>query len=206
MQIARDLDHCRTAADVRAAARAASVRRRIAFARREELPQEPATIRVRPSRAKSPRDITDAYAAWAAGAFPLGLRLSQPVDYSRSITVKRILLVATEHFGVTHVELCSPRRSQIVADYRACVYWCARELTARSLPAIGHDIGGRDHTTILSGVRKVERSIASAGQLGDMAHGLRDAVIARFSLVKPSAPIIASMGVLFPLKSQEQST
>lgn len=200
MQIAPEIDHCHTAADVLASARrVASMRRRLAHCYGRELPAEEPTKRPAKLQAQSPEQHVLRYLSWAGEAIPNGANLKPPTDIGRSITVKRIMLVASELFGITHADLISRRHRQPTADYRACVYWCARQLTAQSLPRIGEAVGGRDHTTVLSGVRKVERAIADGKELGEYAKTLCDAVVSRFSLVKPSAPMTVAMGELFAI-------
>lgn len=194
-----DPDACRTAADVRAAARrVAAFHRRLSFAR-GEAPAEPVKRSGRTTR--SPSSKAGDYAVWAAEHIPYGAHSDLAPLPGSAITVNRILLVATEFFGVTRIELCSPRKSVPLPDYRACVYWCAREMTHRSLPLIGKDIGGRDHTTILYGVRKVEEAIRSGAPLAEMATSLKRAVLNRFG--KQAVRITVSFGDRWPDQTPE---
>lgn len=64
--------------------------------------------------------------------------------------------VAAE-FKVTVLDLESARREQPVARARQVAMSLARELTALSLPQIGRQLGGRDHSTIASGVKAIRR-------------------------------------------------
>jgi chromosomal replication initiator protein len=66
---------------------------------------------------------------------------------------------ACEHFGVTSEELVSPARSRRVAWPRQVAMYLSRELTAESLPAIGRQFGGRDHTTVLHACRRTAAAI-----------------------------------------------
>jgi chromosomal replication initiator protein len=59
-----------------------------------------------------------------------------------------------EHFGLAEDDLLSSSRSPRVAWPRQLAMYLARELTGRSLPAIGRDFGGRDHTTVLHACRR----------------------------------------------------
>jgi chromosomal replication initiator protein len=78
---------------------------------------------------------------------------------SRVLTLSRIIDEAADVFGVDIGELCSPNRSrQVVGARQAAMYVC-RSLTEESLPSIGRAFGGRDHTTVLHAVRKIERSM-----------------------------------------------
>ena len=184
-------DTCRSAADVLAASRRVAETRKRLMAprkpRREPIPaQEPAII---------------SYAEWASNMIPYGSPLSPPSGLPRGISVHRIIATASKMFGVSVEDLCSARRSAGLPDMRACIYWCARELTTRSLPLIGKDIGGRDHSTVLHGVKKVSLAVKQGRPLGRRANALRDAVIERFAVVKPRLPIDASIGELFPISS-----
>jgi len=63
-------------------------------------------------------------------------------------------------FSLTVQELCSPRRSQAVAYPRQVAMYLSRELTDSSLPKIGKEFGGRDHTTVLHANAKITRMIS----------------------------------------------
>ena len=72
-----------------------------------------------------------------------------------SCTVEDVQAAACEHFGVTLDELLSPARSPRLAWPRQVAMYLARELTSESLPAIGRQFGGRDHTTVLYAWRRI---------------------------------------------------
>lgn len=72
--------------------------------------------------------------------------------------IMRAVSIAT---GVPLMELKSERRFAPAARARAIYYFAARELTPKSLPAIGKSVGGRDHSTILHGVQKVTANRAA---------------------------------------------
>ena len=61
-----------------------------------------------------------------------------------------------EHYGLTLTELLGPRRARAVARPRQVAMYLAKTLTERSLPEIGRSFGGRDHTTVIHGVRRIE--------------------------------------------------
>jgi len=75
------------------------------------------------------------------------------------VTIPRIQEAVSERFGVTLEELVSPRRSQAVAYPRQVAMYLSRELTDSSLPKIGKEFGGRDHTTVLHANAKITRLI-----------------------------------------------
>jgi chromosomal replication initiator protein len=70
-------------------------------------------------------------------------------------TVADVQVAVCEHFRVTLDELLSPARSARLAWPRQVAMYLARELTGESLPAIGKQFGGRDHTTVLHAWRRI---------------------------------------------------
>ena len=72
--------------------------------------------------------------------------------------IEDILRIVSRHYKVTHKDLLSTRRSRAVVRPRQIAMYLAKALTSRSLPEIGRRFGGRDHTTVLHSVRKVDRS------------------------------------------------
>jgi chromosomal replication initiator protein len=80
-------------------------------------------------------------------------------DAAPEVTIPRIQEAVSERFGVTLDELVSPRRSQAVAYPRQVAMYLSRELTDSSLPRIGKEFGGRDHTTVIHATSKITRLI-----------------------------------------------
>ena len=62
-------------------------------------------------------------------------------------------------------DLISERRNRAIARPRQAAMWLAKQLTTRSLPDIGRRFGGRDHTTVLHAVRRIEALKAGDAQL-----------------------------------------
>jgi chromosomal replication initiator protein len=77
-----------------------------------------------------------------------------------AMTVAEIQERTAEAFGISVVSLLSSSRAPAVAWPRQIAMYLARELTALSLPAIGHEFGGRNHTTVLHAYRRAARRIA----------------------------------------------
>lgn len=75
----------------------------------------------------------------------------------RRITVDDIQRTVADFYDIGTEELTSARRSRDLVRPRHVAMYLARTLTSRSMPEIGRQFGGRDHTTVLHGVRKVER-------------------------------------------------
>jgi chromosomal replication initiator protein len=74
----------------------------------------------------------------------------------KRITVDDIQKAVCEHYGLKQVDLISERRTRAVARPRQAAMWLAKQLTTRSLPDIGRRFGGRDHTTVLHAVRRID--------------------------------------------------
>ena len=73
-------------------------------------------------------------------------------------------LVAT-HYSVSRADILSSRRTAVVVKPRQVAMFLAKTLTMRSLPEIGRRFGGRDHTTVLHAVRKIEALSQTDGAL-----------------------------------------
>ena len=81
------------------------------------------------------------------------------------VRIEDILKIVARHYKVPRNELLSSRRSRDVVRPRQIAMYLAKALTSRSLPEIGRRFGGRDHTTVLHSVRKVEQLMAQDGAL-----------------------------------------
>ncbi|MBV9825641.1 MAG: chromosomal replication initiator protein DnaA [Alphaproteobacteria bacterium] len=79
----------------------------------------------------------------------------------RRVTIDEIQKRVAEHFNIKMAEMTSARRARLVARPRQVAMYLAKQLTARSLPEIGRKFGGRDHTTVMHAVRKVEELVAA---------------------------------------------
>lgn len=84
---------------------------------------------------------------------------------ARRVRIEDILKMVSRHFKVPRNDLLSSRRSRDVVRPRQIAMYLAKSLTARSLPEIGRRFGGRDHTTVLHSVRKVEQLMKDDGDL-----------------------------------------
>ncbi len=82
-----------------------------------------------------------------------------PQGETPEITISRIQEIVSSRFGLTVPELCSEKRSQNIAFPRQLAMYLCRELTDASLPKIGKEFGGRDHTTVLHAYSKIARMI-----------------------------------------------
>jgi chromosomal replication initiator protein len=83
----------------------------------------------------------------------------------KRITIDEIQKAAAEHYGMKQADLISERRNRAIARPRQAAMWLAKHLTTRSLPDIGRRFGGRDHTTVLHAVRRIEELKVGDAQL-----------------------------------------
>ena len=74
----------------------------------------------------------------------------------RRVSIEDIQKRVAEHFNVRLGDMHSPRRARAVARPRQVAMYLCKQLTTRSLPEIGRKFGGRDHTTVMHAVRKID--------------------------------------------------
>jgi hypothetical protein len=92
--------------------------------------------------------------------------------------VRPVLMIAgiqesvAVHFGITRTDLLSARRTANVVRPRQVAMYLAKTLTLRSLPEIGRSFGGRDHTTVLHAVRKIECLMHKDPGLRELVEGI----------------------------------
>ncbi len=111
-----------------------------------------------------------------------GLKLFQSVkddlkiDLTPNITIKKIVEAVCREFGLPASHVISDRRTAYYMPARKLIYALACHLTTLSLPIIGRTLGGRDHTTILNGARKMDPLIEAV-----VAQIEPDATLARWA-------------------------
>ena len=94
-------------------------------------------------------------------------------SYERRVTIDEIQKRVAEHFNIRLGEMTSARRARAVARPRQVAMYLAKQLTTRSLPEIGRKFGGRDHTTVMHAVRKIEELKLSDRALAEDVELLR---------------------------------
>jgi chromosomal replication initiator protein len=82
-----------------------------------------------------------------------------PQGEAAEVSIRRIQDLVAERFGLSHDELCGDKRSQNIVYPRQVAMYLSRELTDSSLPKIGKEFGGRDHTTVIHATSKIARLI-----------------------------------------------
>jgi len=111
--------------------------------------------------------------AMRPNALPAGFHTSP------HISVSDIQEAVAAHYGIPAIEMRSERRSRAVSWPRQDAMYLARELTPYSYPRLGAFFGNRDHTTILHGVRRVEKRIAESEEYLSRINTLRERLVPR---------------------------
>ncbi|OKI32813.1 chromosomal replication initiator protein DnaA [Streptomyces sp. NBC_01237] len=81
-------------------------------------------------------------------------------DSAPEITAPAIMAATADYFGLTVEDLCGSSRSRVLVTARQIAMYLCRELTDLSLPKIGAQFGGRDHTTVMHADRKIRALMA----------------------------------------------
>jgi chromosomal replication initiator protein len=82
-----------------------------------------------------------------------------PQGEAAEVSIRRIQDLVAERFSLSLEELCGDKRSQNIVYPRQVAMYLSRELTDSSLPKIGKEFGGRDHTTVIHATSKIARLI-----------------------------------------------
>ena len=95
------------------------------------------------------------------------------VERSRELSIEDIIKKVSSHFNIKVTDLKSPKRLKAVVLPRQVAMYLARQLTSSSYPEIGERFGGKDHSTIIHAIRKVERMMEENYQLRQTVETLR---------------------------------
>ena len=91
----------------------------------------------------------------------------------RRVKIEDIQRIVARHYNVSRGDLLSSRRTANVVRPRQVAMYLAKTLTLRSLPEIGRRFGGRDHTTVLHAVRKIENLVGNDSTLAEEIESLK---------------------------------
>ena len=94
------------------------------------------------------------------GLAEIVLRDLMPDQQASQITAATIMAQTATYFGLTIDDLCSASRSRTLVNARQIAMYLCRELTELSLPKIGQQFGGRDHTTVMHADKKIRQLMA----------------------------------------------
>ena len=96
------------------------------------------------------------------------LRVSQ-----RKVTIEEIIRKVADHYNLRMTDLISARRARVIARPRQVAMFLSKMLTSKSLPEIGRRFGGRDHTTVIHAVKKIEELRQIDNQIAEEVEILR---------------------------------
>ena len=99
------------------------------------------------------------------------LRMSE-----RKVTVEEIQRKVSEYYNIRLSDIIGPKRLRSYARPRQVAMYLCKQLTTRSLPEIGRRFGGRDHTTVMHGVRRIEELKQADSQMAEDIENLRRAL------------------------------
>lgn len=106
----------------------------------------------------------------------------------RVAPIAGIIRAVCDEFEISHNEITSARRGRFLANPRHVAFWLCRELTQASFPEIGRPFGGRDHTTVMHGCKKIDLRIEQNLPLGQRALALK----AKLQAASDSSPVTLS--------------
>jgi len=114
---------------------------------------------------------------------PITLALAMEALTDAAIGVRRtrvtragVINAVTGHYGVTLRDLCGRTRTKEIVTPRQVAMYLLREETEASLLEIGHELGGRDHTTVMHGIRQIERALLTDTALRARVMAIREAI------------------------------
>ncbi|HDZ82443.1 MAG TPA: chromosomal replication initiator protein DnaA [Roseobacter sp.] len=91
----------------------------------------------------------------------------------RKISIEEIQRKVSEHYNIRLSDMVGPKRLRSYARPRQVAMYLCKKMTSRSLPEIGRRFGGRDHTTVMHGVKRIEELKQSDGQIAEDLELLR---------------------------------
>jgi len=93
--------------------------------------------------------------------------------HDRRVSIDEIQKEVAIRFNIRLADMQSARRARAVARPRQVAMYLAKQLTARSLPEIGRKFGGRDHTTVMHAIRKIEELMGTDPGIAEDVEQLR---------------------------------
>ncbi|WP_425044347.1 chromosomal replication initiator protein DnaA [Primorskyibacter sp. S87] len=94
----------------------------------------------------------------------------------RKISVEEIQRKVSDYYNIRLSDIIGPKRLRSYARPRQVAMYLCKQLTSRSLPEIGRRFGGRDHTTVMHGVKRIEELKVTDGQIAEDVEMLRRAL------------------------------
>ncbi|MBU2981226.1 chromosomal replication initiator protein DnaA [Lentibacter algarum] len=123
--------------------------------------------------------LTRLFAFASLVGHPITLELAQDCladvlrSSERKVSVEEIQRKVSDHFNIRLSDMIGPKRVRSFARPRQMAMYLCKQLTSRSLPEIGRRFGGRDHTTVMHGVKRIEELRNQDGQIAEDLEILR---------------------------------
>ncbi|MEO0894314.1 MAG: chromosomal replication initiator protein DnaA [Pseudomonadota bacterium] len=93
--------------------------------------------------------------------------------FERKISIEEIQRQVSDHYNIRLADMIGPKRVRSFARPRQVAMYLCKQMTRRSLPEIGRRFGGRDHTTVMHGVKRIEELRHSDAQIAEDLEMLR---------------------------------
>lgn len=104
---------------------------------------------------------------------PTALRELLPTPRERKITIRAIQETVADYYNLQLSDFSAKRRTRSISYPRQIAMYLARELTESSLPLIGEEFGGRDHTTVIHACKQISQALLADSQLRQVMSDLR---------------------------------
>ena len=108
-------------------------------------------------------------------------------------SIATIRAAVARFYDLPAIDMVAARRDRPAAHARQVAMYLARQLTPHSLPVIGREFGGRDHTTVMFGIRAVENRISQQPEMKAAMDGL--ALLLGHPHINDTSPLVASVSV-----------
>ncbi len=131
--------------------------------RRDRLP----AVQTRPAQVAEPTSDPVKIDTWVERQKRLWFSVEKDLGPVGQVTISLIKEVVCAHYGISHDDLTCHRRQAVLVLPRQVAMYLAKTLTSRSYPEISRMFGGRDHTTLMYAVRKIEALIAADPALAE---------------------------------------
>jgi chromosomal replication initiator protein len=87
------------------------------------------------------------------------------IDKNRHFTIPNIIKVVAGYYGIKVADIKSKRRTRDISEPRQIAMFLCREHTKSSLPEIGRQFGGKDHTTVIFSYKKISKLVKNNNEL-----------------------------------------
>jgi chromosomal replication initiator protein len=98
------------------------------------------------------------------------------VEKNRELSVEEIQKVVASYYNIKVSEIKSSRRLKVLVLPRQIAMYLSRQLTSYSYPEIGERFGGKDHSTIIHAIKKIEKAMENDYQLSATINNIKNAL------------------------------